>query len=183
MKSRKSISFLFALAVLLLISSCSHAATPQPLPARRPPPLQPATPTKLSLATIPGLAPADVKAYINAQYNLECAPVAGGVFCSNNSDGANLAVGIYSDKPDSVRYIEVVIIQADPNQNTALQFLGYLAAISYTQAQPNDARNWVEKSLPELPSHDNMQSTSFGGVKFEILGIPTGYSLRIGEMK
>jgi hypothetical protein len=56
-----------------------------------------------------------------------------------------------------------------------------MATTPYYGSEPQNARSWVEITLPTITKNGDVRVNTFGGVKFELFGIPTARELDIGE--
>jgi len=93
-------------------------------------------------------------------------------------------VVIFGREPFLVDYIETSILQAkEPDNNIAAPLLGFMATLPYDGAIPEDAKAWVESTIPTLSGQpDGAKETMFGGVKYVLSGPPKALVLEMGEL-
>jgi hypothetical protein len=77
----------------------------------------------------------------------------------------------------------VVRQNGNPDNKVATELLSFVATLPYDGASPEDARQWVENTIPTLSAKpDDAQEAVFGGVKFVLSGPPTALTLEMGEL-
>ena len=83
-----------------------------------------------------------------------------------------------------VDYIEATIRQPkDPDIEIATSIWELLASLPYDGATPEEARAWIEKTIPALSAAPGgAQEMTFGGVKYVLYGPPTELTLEMGEL-
>ena len=93
-------------------------------------------------------------------------------------------VEIYGRTLQSADYLNIAALQFDsPSDAVAAPFLGFMATLPFVAGSSSDAeaaRAWVESTLPTLGGQGDIREKTFGGVPFQLFGIPTARSLRIG---
>ena len=195
---KKSIQPLFLAFVVLtvLLSGCAPASTPIP-PTQIPPTLTPSpipptftpepTATEESTALLPGLKPANVTVNLK-QRRFTCDPVEQVqpyyiTTCTKDSVDYSLRVDIYGREAFAVDLIESSVLQfANPDKEFAASFLGFMATMPYDGAVQEEARNWVETTLPNLTGQGDVREKVFAGVKYRLYGIPTAFTLEMGDL-
>jgi len=138
---------------------------------------------------LPGLSPRNVTVSLEDQ-QFTCTEVKKGVkyyerTCTRGVPGVQVfQVLISGREPFVVDLIEASILQYEnPDPEIASSILGRIAALPYDGATADDARSWVENTIPSLSDDPaDMQGTVFGGVKFVLHGPPTALRLEIGEL-
>jgi hypothetical protein len=83
-----------------------------------------------------------------------------------------------------VDFIEASVLQYEnPDTESASSILGLVAAIPYDGAVPDEARAWVESTIPVLSGEPGgAQENIFGGVQYVLYGPPTALTLEMGEL-
>ncbi len=91
-------------------------------------------------------------------------------------------VVIFGREPFVVDFIETSVLQAkEPDNNVAAPLLGFMAALPYDGATPEDAKAWVESTIPALSGQpDDAKETMFGGVKYVLSRPAQGLSFGNG---
>jgi hypothetical protein len=138
---------------------------------------------------LPGLSPRNVTVSLEAQ-QFTCTEVKKGTVyyersCTRGVPGVQVfQVLISGREPFVVDLIEASILQyEDPDPEIATSILGSIAALPYETATPEDARSWVENTIPTLSDDPaDTQEKVFGRVKFVLHGPPTKITLEIGEL-
>ena len=210
MPALKTKQAFFWLAVcLILLTGCGRApaVTPEPTaagassivistftaaPTVLPPSPEPSIePTSDAAANgqIPGLSPRNVTVALEDQ-NFTCTEVTkGSVYyertCSRGVPGAEVFLVVISGRtPSVVDFIEGLILQYEnPENEIAIQILNLVAGLPYDGATPDEARAWVESTIPALSGEPGgEQEAMFGGVKYVLFGPPTALTLEIGEL-
>ena len=195
---KKSIQSLFLAFVVLtvLLSGCAPASTPIP-PTQIPPTFTPSpipptftpepTATEESTALLPGLKPANVTVNLK-QRGFTCDPVEQVqpyyiTTCTKDSVDYSLRVDIWGREAIAVDWIESSVLQfANPDKEFAASFLGFMATMPYDGAVQEEARNWVETTLPSLTGQGDVREKVFAGVKYSLYGIPTAFHLVMGDL-
>ena len=57
-----------------------------------------------------------------------------------------------------------------------------MATMPYDGAVQEEARNWVETTLPSLTGQGDVRENVFAGVKYSLSGIPTAFTLEMGDL-
>jgi len=93
-------------------------------------------------------------------------------------------VVIAGREPFLVDFIEASVLQAkEPDNNIAAPLLGFMATLPYNGAIPEDAKAWVQSTIPTLSGQpDDAKETMFGGVKYVLSGPPKALVLEMGEL-
>jgi len=116
----------------------------------------------------------------------------GGYFsiCQGSSSDGVVKDRVDYDTGSSVDYIcwiSGTVFQStlSPSDKVATDFLGYLATMPYTNANPSRARDWVTENLPlvtPMTLTTDFPTTTIGGVKFLLnSGNSAVRSLEIGQ--
>lgn len=164
-----------ALAEVLPTETIAPSNIPQP------------TATEETTALLPGLMPADVTVNLE-QRGFTCGtPEQGQLYytrtCTNNTADYLIRVDIYGREAFSVDFLESSVLQfANPDNEFAASFLGFLATMPYDGAVQEEARNWVETTLPTLQGVGDVREEIFAGVKYRLYGIPTAFTLEMGDL-
>lgn len=146
-----------------------------------------ATPTERVTRSLPGLMPADVTGNLE-QRGFTCSSAEQGQLyytrtCKQDSAAYSLHVDIYGQSFLSVDLIESVALQfANPDNELAASFLGFMATMPYDGALPKEARSWVETTIPTLKGQGDVREKVFAGVKYSLYGPPTAISLEMGDL-
>lgn len=141
-----------------------------------------------SSAVIPGLAPVDVTLNMKER-GFDCTTAERGQLyytwvCTRENANYTLRVDVFSREINTVDYVSATVLQfVSPDDELAASFLGFVATLPYSGAQPEDARAWVEATLPTLTGEGDVRERPFGGVMFQLYGIPTARILDMGELK
>lgn len=155
-----------------------NTSTPLPLPIA----------SKKTTALLPGLQPADVKVNLE-NLAFTCSDVQENKpyfiwTCKRETAQVQLRADIYGQSILSLDYINAAVMQSTlPNDDRATSFLGFIASMPYDGAEPDNARAWVEKTLPTITQSGDVRTATFGGVKYELFGIPTARVLRLGSLQ
>jgi hypothetical protein len=93
-------------------------------------------------------------------------------------------VVIAGREPFVVDHIEASVMQHnDPDLEIATSILGLVASMPYDGAMPEEARAWVERSIPVLSAEPGgVQERVFGGVQYILYGPPTALTLEMGAL-
>lgn len=95
-----------------------------------------------------------------------------------------LQVDVYGRSLTSVDLIEATILQFDtPDDSLSAEFLGFVSTMPYDGADPEAARAWVTNTLPTLQGAGDVRTATFGGVEYQLYGIPTARTLEIGTLQ
>ena len=193
---------------LILLTGCGRAAvvTPEPTAAgassvvistftAAPTDLPPSPETSIEPTSdaakgqIPGLSPRNVTVALEDQ-KFTCTEVTKGAVyyertCSRGVPGAEVFLVVISGStPSVVDFIEGSILQYEnPENEIAIRILSLVAGLPYDGATPDEARAWLESTIPALSSEPGgEQETEFGGVKYVLYGPPTALTLEMGEL-
>lgn len=157
-------------------------------PTMTPSPTATVTATPL-VGKIPGLTPVDVKLNLENQ-GFDCELIYAAIptdpyykwECKKDSFSNSMLVEIWSTSIMTVDLVRASIVQYDsPSNSLAIDFLGFVATLPYDGSQPQQARAWVETTLPTITRAGDIRITNIGGIKFQLYGIPSARSLTIGE--
>lgn len=169
----------------------TFTATPMNSPASlgTPIPTSGPSPDTQTTGQIPGLSPRNVTVRLEEQ-QFTCTSVKKGAVyyertCSRGVPGVQVFhVVISGREPFVVDLIEASILQYEnPDPESATSILGLIAAIPYDGATPEDAKSWVENTIPALSGDPgDVQEKVFGEVKYALYGPPTKLTLEIGEL-
>ena len=161
----------------------TFAAVPTMAPSNAPEP----TATEGSTALLPGLKPSNVTGKLK-QRGFTCDPVEQVIphyvtTCTKDSVDSSMRVDIWGREEIVVDWIKSSVLQfANPDIEFAASFLGFMATMPYAGAVPEEARNWVETTLPSLTGQDDRSKKVFAGVKYSLYGIPTAFHLVMGDL-
>jgi len=145
------------------------------------------TATDEATALLPGLMPADVTVNLE-QRGFSCGTVEQGQLyytrtCTKDSVDYSLRVDIYGREAFSIDLIESSALQfTNPDKDFAASFLGFMATMPYDGAVQEEARNWVEATLPALGGQGDVREKVFAGVNYRLYGIPTAFTLEMGDL-
>jgi len=124
---------------------------------------------------IPGLTGADIKLNVQKR-GFACSASSGtgqSWLCQRSSSTSSESVTYSGPGPTQIQYVSATELQftAQPSDDIAVNFLGYLATLPYEGASPAAAQAWVTKHLLEAPDVVGTHAeTTFGGAHFEITG-------------
>lgn len=174
----------------VVIATFTPALTNSPTPplGTSTPTLAP-TPDAKTAGQLPGLSPRNVTVSLEEQ-QFTCTSVRKGAVyyqrtCSRGVPGVQVFLVVISGRePFVVDFIEASILQYEnPDPKIAIPILGLIAALPYDGATPEDARLWVENTIPVLSGDPaDAQENVFGGAKYVLYGPPTKLTLEIGEL-
>lgn len=86
---------------------------------------------------------------------------------------------VWGPDASSVGWINAQAFQyVRPSDDVASAFLGYVATVPYTGAQPAQARRWVEDNIGRVDTGKPAVMT-IGAARFELVGPPTARFLQI----
>lgn len=137
---------------------------------------------------IPGLTPADVTLNMEER-NFDCTNAERGQLyytwvCTRENTAYTLRVDVYARVLATVDYVSATAIQyGTPDDDFAASFLGFVATLPYDGAEPENARAWVESTLPTLTGEGDVRTRTFGDVLYQLYGIPTARFLEMGDLK
>ena len=191
---------------LILLTGCSRPAAPTPeptaagassvvistftpaptdVPSSPEAPLEPTSDAKVT-GQLPGLSPRNVTVALEDQ-KFTCTEVTKGTVyyqrtCSRGVPGVEVFLVVISGRtPSVVDFIEATILQYEnPENEIAVQILSLAAGLPFDGATPDEARAWVESTVPAL--NGGTQETTLGGVKYVLYGPPTKLTLEMGEL-
>jgi hypothetical protein len=127
-------------------------------------------------ASIPGLNRGLLTSHLN-KIGVSCGPAQyKGPFwyvttCDGSSHGglANIKVEVSShEQTDRIYKVIAVVFQGgiNPSDGVAIDVLGHIAAMPYTNAEPDQARAWVEHSLPLVTLESDKLTELIGGTSY-----------------
>ena len=157
------------------------------VPIIAPPNTREPTATEGATALLPGLMPADVTVNLE-QRGFTCGSVEQGQLyyvrtCKEDTVDYSLRVDIYGREAFSIDLIESAVLQfVNPDNEFAASFLGFMATMPYDGAIQQEARDWVETTLPTLKGQGDVREIVFAGVNFRLYGIPTAITLEMGDL-
>lgn len=191
---------------LILLTGCSRppAATAEPtaagassvvistftpvpthLPSSPEASIEPTSDAKVT-GQLPGLSPRNVTVALEDQ-KFTCTEVKKGAVyyertCSRGVPNVEVFLVVISGRtPSVVDFIEASILQYENAENEiAIQILSLVAELPYDGATSDDAKAWVESTVPALSG--GTQETTLGGVKYVLYGPPTKLTLEMGEL-
>lgn len=159
----QQIYFLVSIGVIALLTGCS-ASTPVMTPT-----------AVLDLPSpIPGLNHSVLAAHLN-KIGVTCKPAHAndpyGYFTTCDGSSANGLAEIHvevssREKTDGIYEINAVVSQyaENPSDEIAIEILGHIATIPYTNAEPDQASAWVKQNL----ALENRPTTIFGGISYDL---------------
>lgn len=164
--------------------------TNTPRPTARPRPTNTPRPTATPRipAAVPGLWPRDVTGNMEDR-GFACTDVREGELyyvwsCTRSLEAVMLQVDVYGRSLTSVDLIEATILQFNtPDDSLSAEFLGFVSTMPYDGADPEAARAWVTNTLPTLQGAGDVRTATFGGVEYQLYGIPTARTLEIGTLQ
>src|SRR5262245_45341029 len=195
---KKSIQSLFLAFVVLtvLLSGCAPASTPIP-PTQIPPTFTPSpipptftpepTATEEPTALLSRLKPDNVTLNLK-QRGFTCDAMEEMLpyyltTCRKGTVDYSLKVDIWGREVLAVDVIQSTVLQfANQDNEFAASFLGDMATMPHDGAVQEEARNWVETTLPSLTGQSDVREKVCAGVKYRLSGIPTAFSLEIGDL-
>ena len=198
---------------ILLFASCSAPAAPLPTPTpaggansivistMTATPASAAPSAEPSMATLaptgeprgtvglPGLAPRNVTVSLE-QNQFTCTQVKKGTAyyertCTRGVPSVQVfQVVISGQTPSVVDHIKASVLQYEnPDPEIAIPILSLLAVLPYEGATPEDAKAWVESTIPTLSGESGgVEERRFGGVQYALYGPPTALTLEMGEL-
>lgn len=172
-------STVFAQTIAAQVTSAASALTAQPAQAT--------APSAPAPALIPGLHPHDVTVNLE-QRGFTCSSADQGALyftwtCNWQEGQADATVLIYGRTLQTVDLVDSTVMQSgSPTEDIPLQILGFIATLPFDNADPANARAWVENEFPKLRGIGDAHETQFGGVKFRLYGIPTARTLELGDL-
>jgi hypothetical protein len=137
------------------------------------------------IGRLPGLSAVNVTVSLE-QREFTCTAVKKAVAyyersCTKGVPPNVLHVVISGREPFIVDFIETSVLQsANPDNKAAIELMGLVATMAYDGATPEDAKAWVESTIPALSGE--AQEVVFGGVKYVLYGPPTALTLEMGEL-
>ncbi|HEX9384917.1 MAG TPA: hypothetical protein VF918_01245 [Anaerolineales bacterium] len=172
----------------VVISTFTAAPVNSPAPSEASQPTLAPTPNSEVMGQLPGLSPVNVTVSLEGQ-KFTCTAVKKVTVyyertCLRGLPSVNLIQIVISGRETSiVDFIEISILQNEnPENKTAHEVLGFIAAMPYDGADPEEARAWVESTIPAVSGKSGgTQEAVFGDVKYVLRGSVTALSLEIGE--
>jgi hypothetical protein len=173
----------------IVVSTFTAAPPDSPMPSESlTSTIEPTLDSKVT-GQLPGLSPVNVTLSLEQQ-NFTCTQVKKGVAyyertCLKGLPSTVLFQVVISGRESFiVDFIEIVVRQnGNPDNKVATELLSFVATLPYDGASPEDARQWVENTIPTLSAKpDDAQEAVFGGVKFVLSGPPTALTLEMGEL-
>jgi hypothetical protein len=122
--------------------------------------------------TIPSLYPVDVYGNLKDRgFGCEGPAQVGGEsvwHCTSSDTRAKYTVEILGPDASSVRLVEATVLSFDPSttNETASDFLGYVATVPYEGSNPEQAKLWVQDNVDTT----RPLSTKIGGVQYVLSG-------------
>jgi hypothetical protein len=173
----------------IVISTFTAAPPDSPMPSESLTSTIEPTPDSKVTGQLPGLSPVNVTVNLEQQ-NFTCTQVKKGVVyyertCLRGLPSTVLfQVVISGREPFIVDFIKASVRQNEnPDNKIATEFLSFMAAMPYEGATPEDARQWVENTIPTLSGKpEDAQEAVFGGVKYVLSGPPTALTLEMGQL-
>lgn len=163
------------------------APTPSPTPTRTPPPAARLTPG-VRQVFIPGLAPETLRTRLLANMFV-CTESEIGVSgyyewsCVQESATIRSELVVYSRTIDTVDKIVATVSQPEnPFLESALRFFRLVVRSHYDGAEPRSADDWLTITLPTIASEEEFRRAVFGEVLFVLTGVPTRWTLEMGEL-
>jgi hypothetical protein len=138
------------------------------------------------IGQLPGLSPRNVTVALEDQ-KFTCTEVKKRAVyyertCSRGVPGVEVFLVVISGRtPSVVDFIEASIQQYEnPKNEIAIEILGPVVGLPYDGAVPDEAKAWVESTVPALSG--GTQETTLGGVKYVLYGTLTKLTLEMGEL-
>jgi hypothetical protein len=172
----------------IVISTFTALPISSPSPSAKLTPLV-STPNSQGTGQLPGLSPVNVTVGLEGQ-KFTCTAVKKGTVsyertCVRGLPSINLIQVLISGKePSIVDFIDVSVLQNENPENKAAQeLLSFIASMPYDGATPEEARAWVERTIPAISGKPGgVQETVFGDVKYVLRGSITEINLEVGEL-
>jgi len=102
--------------------------------------------------------------------------------CRKEYFSKSILLEIWSLSIINISTIRTRIIQYGTwDDSVAINYLGFIATIPYDGSNPQQARNWVENTLPTLTGDGDVREVTIGDIKFRLYGNDQNISLKIGE--
>jgi hypothetical protein len=202
-QAKKYVSLLMGMLFIILVGCGAPPSTPTKsgvvistftaAPANSPTPSEVSTPTLAPAAEIvgqlPGLSPVNVTVGLEGQ-KFTCTAVKKGTVhyertCTRGLPSVNLVqVFISGREPSIVDFIEISVLQNEnPENKTSHEVLGFIATMPYDDSTPEEARAWVESTIPAVSGKPGgTQEMTFGDVKYILHGSITNLTLQVGEL-
>jgi hypothetical protein len=173
----------------VVISTFTAAPANSPTPSTALTPTLASTPNSKVTGQLPGLSAVNVTVKLEGQ-EFTCTQVkkVAGHYertCLKGLPSTNLfQVVISGSEPFVVDFIRTSVRQNEnPDNKIATEFLSFVATLPYDGATPDDARAWVESTIPTLSGQpDDAKETMFGAVKYVLSGPPKVLVLEMGEL-
>ena len=139
------------------------------------------------VALIPGLMPVDVTLNLE-QRGFTCTAPKKVVYyertCKREEAGIYLFnVDIGGRELFIVDFIDTTVLQfTTPSNEIAAALIGFVATMPYENATPEDARTWVENTIPTLSGEPGGgKEMVFAGLRYLLYGPPTALTLQMGD--
>jgi hypothetical protein len=144
-------------------------------------------PTEKDSALLPGLKPADVTVNLEQRGFICNSAEEGQLYylrtCNKDTSDYSLHVEIYGRELFSVDLIDSTVLQfGTPDNEFTASFLGFMATMPYDGATQEEARDWVETTLPTLQGEGDVREKVFAGVNYRLFGLPTAITLEMGDL-
>jgi len=173
----------------IVIATFTAAPTISQIPQETLAPTLAETPDSKVSGQLPGVSPVNVTVNLEQQ-KFTCTQVKKGAAyyertCLKGLPSTVLfQVVISGREPFIVDFIKASVRQNEnPDNKIASEFLSFMGTMSYDGAIPEDAKAWVETTIPTLSANpDDAQEAVFGGVKYVLSGPPRALTLEMGEL-
>lgn len=154
------------------------------------------TPTFQTISTdsytrgkLPGLSPDEIKINMEKrgfECDLEYEAIPSDPYykwnCRKETSLELMLVDYWSTSITTVDLVRASINQFGiPDDNISINFLALMATLPYDGSNPEQARDWVASNLPTIKSAGDVIEMEIGDVKFQLYGIPSARSLKIGD--
>jgi len=147
------------------------------------------TPDLKATGRLPGLSAVNVTVNLEGQeFTCTQAKKVAGHYertCLKGLPATNLFQVVISGKePFVVDFIRTSVRQNEnPDKEIATELLSFMATLPYDGATPEDARAWIENTIPTLSGKpEAAEEKMFGEVKYKLYGPPTALTLEMGEL-
>ncbi|MCI0562477.1 MAG: hypothetical protein MN733_28660 [Nitrososphaera sp.] len=140
-------------------------------------------------AALPGLSPVDVVLNLEDR-KFTCTSVEEGALyytrtCTREEPSIYyFQVVVWGREPFIVDLVETTVLQfATPDNQIAIPVMGFVATMPYDGATPEEARAWVEATIPTLSGEPgDAREMVFAGVRYRLFGPPTALTLEMGDL-
>jgi len=166
------------------VAISTFTAVPTVIPETSAPTVAP-TQNSGIIGRLPGLSPVNVTVSLEkAEFTCTAVKKVTAYYeriCTKGVPPNVFQVVISGREPFIVDFIETSVLQStNPDNKVAIQLMGLMATMLYDGAVPEDARAWVESTIPALSGE--AQEMVFGGVKYVLYGPPTALTLEMGAL-